>query len=224
MAIAFVRTTTSVNPASDTLAFDATATNGYLVVQTLIQSSQTCSGVTYNGVAMTQLTTLAGAPNAGETLYLWGLAAPTTGTNNIVGSFSGAGTRVFDAILYSGAQTATAIEASNTTSGGAATSASISVTTITDNDWLVGYFRGNGGGAFTAGSNTVVRTAGAEGTRQLVDTGAAQTPAGSKSLNVTMGSQAWSALAFALKPTPPATFKTWNGVAIASIKSINGVS
>ena len=202
MAIAFVRTSTTVNPASNTVAFDGTATNGYLTVQTLIQSNQTVTGVTYNSVAMSQLVTRAGG--AEETLYLWGLANPTTGTNDIVVSVSGAGTLVVDAALYSGAQQTTAVEATNNTSGGAATSASISVTTITDNDWLVGYFRGHGGGAFTAGSNTVVRTAAGEGTRQMVDSGADQTPAGAFSLNVTMSSQAWEAMAFALKPSPAA--------------------
>ena len=204
-AIGFVSTTTAVNPASNTVAYDATATNGYLVVQTLKQSSQTVTGVTYNSVAMTQLTTIQGN-TAAETLYLWGLAAPTTGTNDIVVSVSGAGTLVVDVALYSGAQQTTAVEATSTNSGIDATSASVTVTTITDNDWLVGYFRSNSGsGAFTAGANTVVRGDAANGTRQMVDTGADQTPAGSKSLNVTMALAAnWSAMAFALKPTAAA--------------------
>src|SRR3990172_2883627 len=106
MEFTFVTPSTTVNPASNTVAFDGTATDGYLVVQTLKQSSQTVSGVTYNGVAMTQLVTRGGIAN--ETLYLWGLAAPTTGTNNIVVSDSGAGTLVVDASLYSGAQQTTA--------------------------------------------------------------------------------------------------------------------
>lgn len=202
MAIAFVRTSTTVNPASNTVAFDATATDAYLVVQTLKASSQTVSDVTYNGVAMTLIV----GPNTGgtptQTNYLWGLASPTTGTNDIVVSDSGAGTLVVDAILYSGSQQTTAVEASNSTSGTSASSISISVTTITDNAWLVGYFRSNSpSGGFTAGSNTVIRTDAAEGTRQLADSGAVQTPPGSFSLNATMESAAnWGAMAFSLKP------------------------
>lgn len=212
-AIAFVRTSTTVNPASNTVSFDATATNGYLVVQTLKQSSQTVTGVTYNGVAMTQLNTMQGN-TAAETLYLWGLAAPTTGTNNIVVSDSGAGTLIVDASLYSGAQQTTAVEATSTNSGTNATSASVSVTTLTDNAWLVGYFRANSAeGGFTAGSNTVIRTDAAEGTRQLADSGADQTPAGSHSLNATMALAAnWEAMAFSLKPLVSASVSPDDGL------------
>lgn len=199
-AIAFVSTSTTVNPASDTVAYDATATNGYLVVQTLVRDNRTVSAVSYAGIPMTQLTTNTIVVD-GETYYQWGLAAPTTGTNNIVVTKSGATTLVVDVALYSGAQQTTAVEATNTGSG-ATSPASISVTTTTDNDWLIGYFRAIGGAsAFTAGANTVVRTSAAEGPRQMVDSGADQTPAGSFSLNVTYtGVGVWAGMAFALKP------------------------
>ena len=202
LAIAFVRTSTTVNPASNTVAFDATATNGYLVVQTLKASSQTVSGVTYNGVATTQIMSAdPSVPFSTQNNYLWGLAAPTTGTNNIVVSDSGAGTLVVDAALYSGAQQTTAIEATGTNSGALGTTASVSVTTITNNAWLVGYFRANSAsGSFTAGSNTVVRTDSAESTRQMADSGADQTPAGSFTLTATMVIADWQAMAFSLKP------------------------
>lgn len=203
MAIAFVSTSTTVNPASDTVAFDATATDGYLVVETLVETTGGASAVTFNGVSMTLLVGPQTTAIGSQKSYLWGLAAPTTGTNNIVVTKTG-GLLVLDAVLYSGAQQTTPVEATNTTSG-SGTSGSISVTTLTDNAWLVGYFRGNGSGAFTAGSNTVVRTSAAEGTRQMVDTGVDQTPAGSKSLNVTMASQSYTAMAFALKPASGAT-------------------
>lgn len=197
-AIAFVRTSTTVNPASDTVAFDGTATNGYLTVETLVDTSGGASAVTYNGVSMSLLVGPQTTAISSQKAYLWGLANPTTGTNNIVVTKTGT-LLVLDAILHSGAQQTTAVEATGTNSG-SGTSGSVSVTTVTDNAWLVGYFRGNGSGSFTAGSNTVVRTASGEGTRQLADSGADQTPAGSKSLNVTMTSQAYTAMAFSLKP------------------------
>jgi len=198
MAIAFHATATAVNPGSDTLAYDVgTGDNRYIVVQSLIQSGQTADSFTYGGVAMTQLTTIDTISN--EKNYLWGLAAPASGTNDIVGSFSGAGTRVFDASSYTGAQQTTAVEASNTNSG-SGTSGTVVITSITDNAWLVGYFRGNGSGAFTAGAETVIRGSAGNGTRQMVDSGIAHTPAAANSLNVTMASQNYWAMAIALKP------------------------
>lgn len=206
MAIAFVRTLTAVNPASNTVAFDATATNGYLTVQTLKASNQTVSAVTYAGVSMSLLVGPDSNGTPTQTNYLWGLAAPTTGSNNIVVTDSGAGTLVVDAVLHSGAQQTTAVEATNINFGTNATTATVSVTTITDNAWLVGYFRANSAsGGFTAGANTVIRTDAAEGTRQMADTGVDQTPAGSKTITATMLIAVnWSALAFSLKPTASA--------------------
>jgi hypothetical protein len=197
-AIAFDATVTSVNPASNTVSFTTSGSDRYLVVQVLSSPGDTVTGVTYNGVAMSQIMTSTFGAQANE---LWGLANPASGTHNIVASFSGApSTVVIDAISYTGAQQTTPIEATGTNSG-SGTSASVSVTTLTDNAWLVGYFRANSAsGAFTAGSNTVIRTDAAEGTRQLADSGAVQSPPGSFSLNATMATGSWNVMAFSLKP------------------------
>jgi hypothetical protein len=197
-AIAFDATVTSVNPGSNTVSFTTSGSDRYLVVQVLSSPGDTVTGVTYNGVAMSQIMTSTFGAQANE---FWGLANPASGTNDVVVSFSGSpSTVVVDVISYTGAQQTTPIEATGNNSG-SGTSASVSVTTLTDNAWLVGYFRANSAsGGFTAGANTVIRTDAAEGTRQLADSGADQTPAGSHSLNATMETGSWNVMAFSLKP------------------------
>jgi len=135
--------------------------------------------------------------SGGGSIYLWGLANPASGANDIVATFSGEGTRVIDACSYTGAQQTTALEASGSASGSGGT-ATKSITTLTDNDWLVGYVRSSGTTP-SAGSNTTMRTASAEGGRRMADSGAAQTPAGSFALNYT-GMTNWVVMVAALKP------------------------
>lgn len=198
-----------VNPASNTTAFTTSGTNRYLLVGILKQTDgNPVTAVSYAGVAMTQINTLAcHSVNSSETEYLYGLANPTSGSNNIVAT-AGAGTIAIAAESFDGAQQTTAVEANNTNSGtnGAAT---VSITTVTDNDWLAGWVRGDG--AFTAGSNTTVRNT-ASNARNMADTNAAQTPAGSYSMNVTVAAPGdWCFLAAAIKPAPvaAASYQLW---------------
>ena len=192
---------TIVSTSTNTVSYTTTGSNLYLVVGTLIQGSFTCTGVTYNGVAMTQLTSVdASVVSGGETNYLFGLANPASGAHNIVASFSGATTNAVLATSYTGAQQTTAVEASNTS----ASSGTISVTTSTNNDWLVGFARA--GGNTTAGSNTTIR--GAASNISMMDTNAAQTPAGAYSLNFT-GTGGNVSQAIALKPFSATTNSTF---------------
>ena len=186
-----------LNPASGTVSYTTSGSNRYLVVGVLIQNNQTVTGVTYAGVAMTQLTSqVAGDVSTGETDYLFGLANPAIGTNNIVVTFSGTGTNGVGAVSYTGTQQTTAVEASgsNQNTGSASTQA---VTTITDNDWLVGFARS--GGNTTAGTNTTIL--GAVSNINMMDSNAPQTPPGSYSLNFT-GSGGTATQVIAIKPFP----------------------
>jgi hypothetical protein len=180
--IAFdANTPSEINPTSDTISHTCTGTDGYLVVGVLIQSSQTCTGVTYNGVAMTQLTTVsANNVSGGETDYLFGLANPDTGANDVVASFSGAGNRGLMATSFTGVAQANSVDVTNTGTGASGT-ATVSVTTTVDNDWLVGYARGQSN--TTASTNTTMR--GAASNINMMDSNGEQTPTGSKSVSYT---------------------------------------
>src|SRR3990167_10978175 len=92
MAIAFNATTNGTETATSPLTFSHTpaGANRLLVVAVLVGSGTDpdCSGVTYNGVAMT----LVGSKRAISTLgqvSLWYILNPATGAHNAVVSFSG---------------------------------------------------------------------------------------------------------------------------------------
>lgn len=121
---------------SYTRSLTISGSDRYLVVSVLDVAGDTVTGVTYNGVSMTQL----GKINAATSryLYVYGLANPTTGTNNIVASRSGT-TSVFGfgAINLSGAnQTTTPIDAIATNNVTSA-SPTINLTTISDNTAVI---------------------------------------------------------------------------------------
>lgn len=152
--------------------------------------------MTYAGVAMTQLTSVnASNVSTGETNYLFGLANPALGANNIV--ISGTLPQIgVVATSFNGAQQTTAVEASNTGTGASGT-ATVSVTTLTNNDWLVGFARGQSN--TTAGTNTLIRAA--MSNINAMDSNGAQTPAGFYSLNfTTAGNNNWASQIVALKP------------------------
>jgi hypothetical protein len=187
---------------SQTVSFTVgSSSNSYLVVGIIIQGGFTCTGVTYGGVSMTQLTSVsASGVTSGETNYLFGLASPASGANNIVASYSGTSTNAVSASSFAGAQSTTAVEGSNTATG-SSNPASVSVTTITNNDWLVGFARGQSN--TTAGTNTTIR--GVATNINMMDSNGAQTPPGSFSLNFTdLSNNAWAAMAIALQPAATA--------------------
>lgn len=206
MAIAFDATTdpgTHVGAgSSQTVAFTCTGTNRYLLVAVVLQGSQTCTGVTYNGVAMTQIQSISTAAiAAGETCYIFGLANPASGANNILASYSGAATNLVGASSFTGVKQTTTPEASNTNSGNSS-AATVAVTTLTNNAWLIGFAR-QAGGTATAGTNTTLRQT---ADTDMMDTNGPDTPAGSFSLNWTPNtSKQWAALAASIPPIVTST-------------------
>ena len=192
-------TTGNVGTGNNTSSYTTAGTNRYLLVSTLAQGSAVCSAVTYAGVAMTQLAAI--APDtvvANEEIRLWGLANPTVGANNIVATCSGSSTTVVTAESFNGVRQVSAVEASNTATGNSA-SETVSVVTVTDNSWVAGFMRDLHSG--TAGANTTM--SGAAGGRNMIDTNAAQTPAGAHSLNVTQSpSDLWAMMAVSITPVP----------------------
>lgn len=206
-AIAFdtsVNQQTNSGGAALTFSFTTTGTNRFLVVGDLVQSSATISSATYSAVTMTQAATVSTANVAsGETSYIHVLGAPASGANNVVLTPSASATVAAVASSYSGAQQTSVVEASNTATG-TGNSGTASVTTITDNDWLVAYLRANGT-ISTAGANTTFR--GTPGGLGMSDSNAVQTPPGSFAQNFTAtgGTGEWGMIVIALKPFVEAT-------------------
>lgn len=195
------------------IAFDA-ASNGstswshtcsgadrYLFVYTTTNSAGGVSGVTYNGVAMTKL-----ASRSGDFMNLWGLASPSSGTNTI--SITGTGAGV--AASYTGVSGTGNPEANAGTSSGTTSFLQTSVTTVTNNAWVVGVAMydvvGQASAAGTGATQRAVRGCTASfWSPGIYDSNGAVTPAGSYSMrvNVTSGSGAMDLYLISIKPSVP---------------------
>lgn len=183
----------------------------------------------YNGTAMTLGVQESSVAIRTRLLYL---AAPTTGANNINFTRSiNSGTVGNQNASYSGAKQTGIPDATATNTTPTATPIATSITTVADNCWIVMQSSTWQVTTQSAGTNTTLRQAGSASVEPnsigLYDTNAAQTPAGSKTLNIsytgsTPGSVSISMASFA--PASTSAVKTWNGLAKASIKTINGLA
>ena len=193
------------------------------------------TGVTYNSVAMTQLVKLNTSTTEPGVLYIYGLLAPATGANNIVVSLTGStGSRAYcTSISYTGVSQSGLPDSTNTLAlTSAATSQSISTTTVEDNSWVYAFFGQNGGsGDYSAGADTVLRSYCYTNNNERMadfDSNGAVITAGSRTLNMTNAvseERAGVVVSFApVVASGPANLKSYNGLAKASIKSINGLA
>lgn len=166
---------------TQTVSYTTSGDNRILLVGVLKQSNNTVSGVTYNGVSMTQIGTFTTTAGGGENNYLFLLVNPASGANNIVVTFnSSTGVSAVCASSYNGAKQTGQPDANNTGYSASTTSLTTSVTTTSDNCWLAGYARA--GDTMTAGTATTLRTA---SNISMMDSNGAKSPAGSYSLITT---------------------------------------
>jgi hypothetical protein len=170
------------------------------------QAADLVTGVTFNGVALTQLGKVAThscCANSIET-YLYYLIAPDTGTHDIVVSYSSVGNQyVFVAdSSYTGASQTGVPDASAESAPNIfpSTSATGTVTTVADDDWVVmGSYSGDGN--TSAGSGTTVRATSPTLDRQVLsDNGGPVDPAGSVTLTVNGNSDRVGSVTAAFAP------------------------
>ncbi len=134
--------------------------------------------VTYNGVSMTKIA----EATQGSFIYasLWYLEAPATGANDIVVTISASKTITSICGSYTGCAQTGIPDASATATQASAAVHDASVTTTVDNCWAIYFVKCNA--APTAGDNTTSRNAISNAI--FVDSNAAVTPAGSRTLEV----------------------------------------
>lgn len=168
------------------------------------KSVGTISGVTYNGVAMT--TVVGNLNDSGDFgMNMWYLINPSTGANNIILTATASDGLAACATSFTGAKQSGQPDATGSAGPTTTDNFSQSVTTVADNCWIVwGFYEGSG--AATTGANTTVRQ------QELVaygvgiaDTNSAQTPAGSKTLNLTKAGARWLGIMASFSPSLPAT-------------------
>ena len=136
MAIAFNASQKALVASGTSLTFSHTCagSNLMLVLGVAYQTASDDITATYNSVSMTKSAVTA----SGARDYIFTLFAPSTGANNIVISSSGAAATIQGmSASYTGVVQGNP-EATNTGVIAAASSASLSITTIAANAWVVG--------------------------------------------------------------------------------------
>ena len=207
MAIAFDAQSASSFSSGTTNTFSHTCSgsNGILYVG-VYDGLNNVTGVTYNGVSMTLVNSFAMTGGAaGQYIRLYQLVSPATGANNVVITCSAAGNTYGNGVSYTSASQTGQPDAQNTGGASTGTSLTTSVTTTADNCWVVGF--AYMAGTISAGTNTTLRSTNAGGILAIFDTNAAQTPAGSKSVQTTSGTSGFNGHVIAsFAPAVTATF------------------
>lgn len=183
--IAFDATAKSETASDTTLTISHTCTGKNLILFVgihVLSASDVVSTVTYNGVAMTRVNTVA---SASESSYLYMLLTPATGAHNLVINISGgANTIRATSASYTGARQAAQPDASDTKTTASTTSQALAVTTVADNCWMVSFCAAqNANPAASTGVTLRDSTTG----RAIGDSNAAITPPGSYSMTWTAG-------------------------------------
>lgn len=189
MAITYDASSSGGNTGTGTLTVSHTCTGNdrALVVSAsaAVPNGVAISGVTYAGVSMTLVDTIAIQSNVTQRMFY--LLNPASGANDIVLSVTGANgstAKRLAAASYTGVKQSAQPDA--TTKTGPATSSTITgtLTTVADSCWLVA--SGHGNTSVGAGTGTTQRAA-QDSITGVFDSNGAKSPAGSYSLQVTNG-------------------------------------
>lgn len=158
MAIAFDAVTTS--SASSYSLTVGSGSDRILWVGATVGSSQTITGVTYNGVAMTSAGTAATASTYKS--YLFYLVAPASGSHTVAITTSGAGFLQSWAASYTGVDPASPTDGYATHVATTTNNSAASITTTVAHDWFIAHGFEDTFGDRTWNSpgspNTVLRT------------------------------------------------------------------
>ena len=170
-AIAFPDTATGVESSTNPQTFTHTASGSDRLAIVNFNAgpvAATATACSYDGTdCLTNSSTagnVLGGTNyvtvpANQNSYMFFLCAPsTTSGATVSGTSSSSGYNIMNCSTFSGChQTNAVIDSSNSGTVSGATSQTVSTTVVKSNCWLVGFFRNNGGVAFTGGAQTTIR-------------------------------------------------------------------
>lgn len=185
-----------VGSGSSSLTFSHTTAGTNRLLFVCVVTGNNSPTVTYNSVSMTQIGT--GVSNTGYYTHIFYLAAPATGTNDVVITL-GSGTNGILGLSasYTGAAQTGIPDSSNTGTLTDSTPLSVSTTTSADNSWVVGCFGGSPNVDPSAGTATTLRQAISNALPiqgAVVDTNGAVTPAGARALEVQPGATSFQSM------------------------------
>lgn len=220
-AIVFDASSTAVNPTRGATSetWSHTVGNGanrYLTVficrnDDTTTAADDVTGVTYNGVAMTQLHKANGNANGRFAYgYIYGLANPASGANNVVVSLTGStGSRAYcTSHSYTGVKQTAQPDATASATANNVT-VSTNITTVADGAWVVAVALDQG--PYTGGGVLTARADNASGnTETSLDSNGSVGAAGSKSISATCASAGNTIVAVSLAPvTTVGIYKTY---------------
>lgn len=186
MALAFDGAAAGSSAAATQITYSHTNNGNILVVGASTESNGVVGTVTYNGVSMTPAGTATN--NSSEKAYLFYLLNPTSGANNVVVSVSASVGIRSCSVSYTGAQQSGQPDATSMGSIAAGTTISGTLTTVANNDWIIGYSNSSTGGSPTASTGVTSRAN--TDTSRIGDSNGAITPAGAGTMTFTNGASA----------------------------------
>lgn len=223
------------------IAFDAASNSTYQTAQSTYSWNHTCTGsnrelivtismlsvagssvtgITYNSVAMVFLGAKASVSGAVR-IEMWGLVNPSSGLNSIAVTLSTGLDSIGGAISYTGVHQTSPTEGFNSASATNvdAADATVTITTVADNDWVVAGVASDDT-AITAGQTSRNNVTGALGSGADEDNNAAKTPAGGVTMTYTniAALATWSIAGIALRPIAAASLG-----GLPSFKPLSGV-
>lgn len=210
-------------PTTNTLTFSHTCTGSNLILfvhATTNVNSDTVTGITYNGVAMTFIDSQVNGADRFE--YLYYLINPATGAHNVVVTANtSANSLAGESVSYTGAKQTGQPDnhAKQNVVGGTQT---LTLTTVANNCWTV-LVTTTSATTPAASTNSTLRIAnGTGGGENIFDSNGPITPAGSFGMSITSGSGAVGMIMASFAPVPT-NIKTINGLSIGSVKTVNGL-
>jgi len=194
MAIAYDSSGTLARANTSSLSGSFTNTAGdALWVDVMLDGtiSNLVTGVTYNGVAMTQIDTQARSNVIDVRIYTYFMIAPATGSNTLTVSLSSSAQVRATAVSYRGVKQSTTIDNQIITNAINVNSPkSRNLTPVADNCWVRAVFYVSGNTNLAAGTATTARQTNTSGTNSIisVDGNALIHPAADTSLEITFTS------------------------------------
>ena len=205
MAVAFDNVLTiAANATGVALSYTTSGTGIFLYILAYAVSGQSVTGITYNGVSMTQIASVADGYNTANTCVVFGLMNAASGANNIVCNFTGGGNMNVWGGSYNGVATTGQPRIYGSTNPTSANNFTVPLTTV-NGEWVVAVARTTAN--YTAyNSNTTLR--GSATNTGLVDSGGA-TPGGSYTVGVNCTTTAGGTV-IAITLAPPAAAASSN--------------
>lgn len=188
-AIAFDAAATNAGDGSDTsltVSHTCAGSNRIIWGAHAKEIAGTCTGMTYNSVALAQAVTKTYTART-EQADLWYLIAPATGANSLVASYSDSLAVRLTAMSYSGAKQALVPDA--TASGENATSPlTVANTVVRANSWMVMSMYSQR--LITASTGVTTRAGGAGAAQSIAGDSGGPVPAGANSMSCTLSGAA----------------------------------